>query len=87
MRGCADRLTLAEGVPVGEVADWLTGHGITRYLVTGAASDGIVRAAWQETYHSPVQPAVPGDVLCAHDLGGSTGRRTVINHGPEELPR
>lgn len=86
MSGCGPQLALTPDQPVEVVVGWLRSYGIERSAVIApvlGAGPGLV---WQESYRAPVELAMPGDVLCAHDLGGTSGKRTVINHGPGDRP-
>jgi hypothetical protein len=78
----ADRIIL--GPVVDDVARWLAEHGIERVaaveLRTGQA------LIFQESYRAPLQLVMPGDVLRAVDLGGTSGIPVVIHGGPQEEP-
>lgn len=71
------QLVIGPGTTVDDVTAWLDAHGVTRYHVTAATPDGLVRAVFQTSYRSQVHLVVPGDVLRFH-LDG----HRVINHGP-----
>lgn len=76
------QIVIGRDTTVTEVEDFLTSLGINRFHITALTEDGQVRGWYQERAHTPVRGIVPGDVLCAHDLGGTSGLPALINHGP-----
>jgi hypothetical protein len=79
-----DELTLAATTTTADVEEWLRRYGVDRVVVIDDQRVGFVAVLWQETFYEQPQMAVPGDVLRAVDLGGTTGKATVINGGTKE---